>query len=82
MTDRGTLRFGRTGTEDSLAFYPRYSKDVNHDRYRDLVCEFYTTVAGFECNDIEGTLMGNTVKGEPIEGKDAVKIKCEKENKK
>ncbi len=83
MVDIGSLTFGRTGSEDSLAFCHRYSKDVNHDKYLDLVCEFHTSVTNFECDDTEGFLMGNTVKGEPIEGKDSVKIKCDKKpNKK
>jgi len=76
MVDIGSLTFGRTGSEDSLAFCHRYSKDVNHDKYPDLVCEFNITVAGFQCNDTEGFLMGNNLKGEPFEGKDSVTIKC------
>jgi hypothetical protein len=82
QVDIGTLTFGWIGNEDSLAFCHRHPKDVNHDHIRDLVCEFYTSVASFECDDTEGFLMGNTVKGEPIEGKDSVMIKCEKPNKK
>ena len=82
QVDVGTLTFGRIGSEDSLAFCHRHPKDANHDQIKDLVCEFYTDVANFQCNDTEGFLVGNTIKGEPIEGKDSVKIRCEKPNKK
>jgi hypothetical protein len=61
MVDIGSLTFGRTGSEDSLAFCHRYSKDVNHDKYPDLVCEFHTSVTDFQCNDTEGFLNGNDV---------------------
>jgi len=82
MVDIGSLTFGRTGSEDSLAFCQRNSKDVNRDKYPDLVCEFNTTVMDFHCGDIVGFLMGNTIQGMPFEGKDAVKINCPTKGKK
>jgi len=82
MVDIGSLTFGRMGTEDSLAFCHRYSKDLNRDKYPDLICEFNTTVMDFQCGDTVGFLMGNTLSGDPFEGKDSVIINCEKPHKK
>jgi hypothetical protein len=85
MVDIRSLTFSRTGSEDSLAFYHRYSKNVNHDKYPDLGCEFHSSVTDLRCGDTEGLLIANTLKGKPFEGKDSVKIKCpepKKEEKK
>jgi probable HAF family extracellular repeat protein len=74
MIDRHSLTFGDTGDEKSLAFcrsHPRYG---HHHGLKDLVCYFYTRHAGFKCGDTEGILKGKTVKGRPIEGRDAVQI--------
>jgi probable HAF family extracellular repeat protein len=75
MIDRHSpLTFGETGDENSLAFcrsHPRYG---HHHGLKDLVCYFYTRHAGFKCGDTEGILKGKTVKGRPIEGRDAVQI--------
>jgi parallel beta-helix repeat protein len=72
--DQGSLTFGRTGEEDSLAFCSPSLEDVNYDGYYDLVCHFYTQSAGFECDDEWGYLKGETVDDVPIEGSDSVRI--------
>lgn len=77
QVDQNSLTFGRTGDEQSLAFCNRRPKDVNHDGLKDdLVCHFYTQIAGFKCGDTEGILRGKTLDGTPIaiEGRDSVKI--------
>ncbi len=60
--DWGSLRFGRTGDEDSLrrggtSNRPSCSQaDVSGDGQRDLVCNFAVTATGFQCGDTVGVL--------------------------
>lgn len=76
MVNIGSLTFGRTGDEQSLAFCNRKPKDVNHDCLKDdLVCHFYAEDAGLQCGDTKGILKGKTMEGIPIEGSDSVMIK-------
>jgi hypothetical protein len=42
----------------------------------DLVVHFKTQEVGLVAGDIEATLTGDTLGGEPIEGTDAVKMKA------
>jgi len=72
--DQGSLTFGHTGNEDSLAFCNPGFEDVNDDGYDDLVCHFYTQQAGFLPGDEMGFLKGQTGDGTPIEGWDSVNI--------
>jgi len=74
QVDQKSLTFGSTGNEESLAFCNRRSKDVDGDGLKDVVCYYYTQSTGFQCDDTEGVLRGNTVDGTPIEGRDSVKI--------
>ena len=50
------------------------TEDVNDDGLKDVICHFNTQDAGFETGDAEGTLMGQTTGGTPIEDSDTVKI--------
>jgi len=70
--DVGSLTFGRTGNEMSLAFCGE-PEDVNGDGLSDLVCHFYTQKTGFQSGDTQGTLKG-TAAGTPIIGIDSVRI--------
>jgi hypothetical protein len=74
QVDRKSLTFGPTGNEESLAFCNKHPKDVDGDGLKDVVCHFYAQSTGFQCIDTEGTLRGNAVNGDPIEGRDSVKI--------
>ena len=74
VVDIDSLKFGRTGTEDSLASCDRKPKNVNHDKRKDLVCHFYTQKTDFKCGDTVGILKGRTMEGTDIEGSDSVKI--------
>jgi hypothetical protein len=74
FVDSDSLTFGPTGEEDSLAFCRSCPKDVNDDGYGDLVCHFYTQIAGFKCGDSVGVLNGQTVDETPLEGSDSVRI--------
>jgi hypothetical protein len=71
---RDSLRFGRTGTEASLASCSADAQDVNGDQLPDLVCHFHTALTGFQVGDTLGFLKGFTREGVPIAGSDAVKI--------
>jgi hypothetical protein len=70
--DDTSLKFGRTGNEDSLAFC--HADDVNGDGLPDLVCQFYASKTDFQAGDIEGIIQGKTHKGDRIYGKDSVFI--------
>jgi hypothetical protein len=74
MIDRRSLTFGHTGHENSLAFCRSHPRHGHHHGLKDLICYFYTRHAAFKCGDTEGILKGKTVKGRPIEGRDAVQI--------
>jgi len=39
-----------------------------------VVCHFNTQDTGFEAGDTEGILRGKTMGGDPIEGRDSVRI--------
>jgi len=49
--DRTTLRFGRTGIEDSLLRCGGTAEDVNDDGLGDLVCTFDAQLTGLRCGD-------------------------------
>jgi hypothetical protein len=72
--NKSSLRFGRTGTEASLALCNTVAEDVNGDGFLDQVCHFDTSLTGFQLGDTEGVLTGLTVEGTPIEGRDSVTI--------
>lgn len=72
--DLGTITFGRTGDEHSMAFCSPWEWDVNRDGYKDLICFFWTHRAGFLCGDTSGVLRGTTQDGIPLEGKSPVKV--------
>jgi uncharacterized delta-60 repeat protein len=73
QVDTSSLRFGRTGTEASLAFCSS-PEDVNGDGRLDVVCHFTTKKEGFQPGDSQGVLTGQTVAGTPISGTDSVVI--------
>jgi len=73
--DMSSVTFGKTGDEDSLAYYHKWWHwDVNCDGYKDQMCYFWTNKTGFEIGDTEGILKGQKKDEEPIEGSDKVKI--------
>jgi uncharacterized delta-60 repeat protein len=73
QVDTGSLKFGRTGNEASLAFCSS-PEDVNGDGRLDVVCHFTTKKEGFQAGDSRGVLTGQTVTGTPIKGTDSVVI--------
>jgi len=74
MTDQGSLTFGRTGEEMSMAFCSPWALDANADGYADLLCFFRTSTAGFQCGDTRGILRGATGDGTSFEGKGTVRV--------
>ena len=68
------LTFGRTGNESSLSRCGQGGEDVNEDGLADLVCHFFTNLTGFQAEDTEGILKGETIGGAPIQGSDSVRI--------
>jgi hypothetical protein len=71
---KGSLTFGRTGNEQSLAFCNPGGEDVNGDGLLDLVCHFNTQQTGFQPGDTLGILKGKTKDDVPIKGNDSVRI--------
>jgi hypothetical protein len=72
--DKSSLTFGHTGNEASFALCDTDPQDVNSDGLLDLICNFYTSLTGFQLSDTTGFLKGLTVEGISIQGSDAVKI--------
>jgi len=70
----GTLTFGATGKERSLAFCNPNGEDVNGDGRLDLVCHFTTGDTGLKRGDRQAALRGRTVQDGLIEGSAEVLI--------
>jgi hypothetical protein len=79
--DVNTLRFGRTGQEDSLSRNPAHGTpryriaDVNGDGRLDLVVDFEIEKTGFRVGDTRGYLTGRFLSGIAFTGDDMVEIK-------
>lgn len=75
--DTSTLRFGRTGTENSLSKCNKYGEDVNGDGFLDLICHFNNQAANFDYTSLEGIVTGQAkVDGQTIsfEGRAPLKV--------
>jgi 6-phosphogluconolactonase (cycloisomerase 2 family) len=68
QVNTGSLRFGHSGTENSLAFCNSNGADLNGDGLPDLLCHFNTASSGFQIDDTQATLTGTTLTGTPISG--------------
>lgn len=69
-----SITFGRGGNEQSLTRCVKEHRDLNRDGIPDLVCLFDVPSAGFEENDVAGTLKGETVKGIRFEAVGKLKV--------
>ncbi len=69
-----TIRFGRTGEEESLSACKEKGRDVNHDGLQDLICLFSIHDTRFIEGDTTGILTAQTVDGFPITGHDSVRV--------
>jgi hypothetical protein len=72
--DADSLRFGKTGDEESLAFCNKHGEDINNDGLLDLICHFEVQNSGFQQGDLVGVLSGKTNSGQLIRGEDSVNI--------
>ena len=66
-----TIRFGKTGEEDSLSHYA--FADVNKDGNLDLMLHFKTKESGILCGDTKAYLNGKMMSGRAIKGSDLVR---------
>jgi len=66
-----TIRFGKTGEENSLSHYAL--KDVDKDGDLDLMLYFKTKDAGIQCGDTKAYLKGKMMNGLAIRGSDSVR---------
>ena len=79
--DANSLRFGRTGAEDSLTRHkktgaPQVSfRDVNGDGRLDLVARFVVADTGFRAGDTKGILTGRLANGPAFTDDDAVTMR-------
>lgn len=71
--DGNSLTFGRTGDEASLRKCGG-PNDVTGDGLLDLVCHFVVDRTGFQANDTQGVLRGQTRDGHFFVGMDSVRI--------
>ncbi|MEK7878515.1 MAG: hypothetical protein AAB285_01525, partial [candidate division NC10 bacterium] len=69
---QSSLMFGRSGSEQSLAFCA--SEDVNGDGKLDLVCHFETERTAFQGTDSQGILKGLTNTGRALQGIDSIRL--------
>ena len=72
--DVKSLRFGATGTEDSLRRCAGEGQDVNGDGIMDRVCHFENQEANFADDDDRGILKGKTADGTMFEGSNMLKV--------
>ena len=70
---RSSLRFGRTGTEQSLQGC-NAPIDVNADGRPDLVCRYRVKATGLRVGDTRATLAAQTFTGGPIGGVRAITV--------
>jgi hypothetical protein len=74
--DPETLRFGQTGSEQSLASCAKKGKDVNHDGLPDQQCSFETDATGFlYLGDTIGVMSGETLDNTSFKGSDSVQVR-------
>jgi uncharacterized delta-60 repeat protein len=69
-----TIRFGRTGEEESLSACKTKGRDVNHDSLPDLICMFSIPDARFMEGDTAGILTAQTVDGLALLGMDSIRV--------
>jgi hypothetical protein len=69
--DVATLRFG---PEEAQPRHNGHLEDVNFDGIMDLMLHFRMRDTGIQCGDIEATLTGSLLTGQPIEGTDSIGI--------
>lgn len=74
LVDPASLKFGRTGEEESLKRCKKQGRDVNRDGVRDMICFFSNRDSGFDFDTIEGVLTGSLVDGTNIEGRAPLKM--------
>ncbi len=72
--DRASLRFGRTGTEQSVVSCAPTGEDVNDDGRLDLICRAETQLLGLTCDTTVLRLTGRTADGVLFFGEDTVKV--------
>ena len=78
--DVNSLRFGRTGQENSISRHPHHGprfrlEDVNGDGRLDMVVEFETELTGFRPGDTRGILTGRLLNGFFFSVEDAVSVR-------
>lgn len=70
--DQTSLRFGKSGTEESLHRCSQRRADVNADGYPDLVCYFLHNRTVIDRSTTEAVLRARTTDGTPFESRDRI----------
>jgi len=71
-----SIRFGRSGVEQSVVRCEPRGHDVNKDKLKDLVCSFRRDLAGFRAGDRMAILRAKTITGQDIVGADVISIEA------
>jgi hypothetical protein len=72
--DQGSLKFGKTGNEETWVRCNGGGSDVDGDGRPDLICHFALDKANFAVGDTSGVLTGKTVSGDDFEGRGLLKV--------
>ncbi|MCM0674183.1 hypothetical protein NCC78_05685 [Micromonospora phytophila] len=72
--DRASLRFGRTGTENSVISCAADGEDVNDDGRLDLICRADTAATDITCGTTVLLMTGQLTDGTRLAGEDDVKV--------
>ncbi len=70
--NKTTLRFGKTGTENSFKWCSILQIDWNHDGVPDLICRFSIRSAGLLAGDKTAILRFKDVNGVARQGRDRI----------
>ena len=69
-----SIKFGHYGIENSLyKCYPK-GRDVNGDRFPDLICRFYTSRTGFVPTDSRASMRFSDMNGTLYQGSDSIRV--------
>lgn len=79
--DQSSLRFGATGTEDSLVRCRKRNRDMNGDGIKDLVCFFTNRNAGFDSQSTSAKVTGVLSDGTEITGEATLKVVGERRHR-
>jgi len=70
--DKSTIKFGKSGAEDSLSFC--FQINLNNDEFKDITCLFKSWKTGLGKDDSQGILTAKTIDDISVKGSDIIKV--------